>query len=126
MNPFAQGGWKNPANPDAAPPGTIPQPSIFGALPFATGNASPKFIPFRFTSFSPTILNSTVTGPNSQTYFRVKTDVPTVGRTVIHNSANQPMIVIEWVKPPVIEIRDILSKRHTSKWLALSADRRYV
>jgi hypothetical protein len=127
FNPFAQGGWTNAANPNAGSSGNnIPQPSLFGALPYPTRNAAPNFMSFRFTSFSPTIMDSTVTGSNSRTYFRVKTDVPTVGFTVIHNSANQPTIIIEWLKHPVIEIRDALSKRQTSQWLALSADQRCV
>ncbi|KAJ7889756.1 hypothetical protein B0H13DRAFT_1626588 [Mycena leptocephala] len=126
FNPFAQGGWTNAANPNAGSSGNIiPQPSLFGALPYPTRNATPNFMSFRFTSFSPTIMDSTVMGSNSRTYFRVKTDVPTVGFTVIHNSANQPTIIIEWLKHPVIEIRDALSKRQTSQWLALSADQSY-
>ncbi|KAJ7830320.1 hypothetical protein B0H14DRAFT_2353667 [Mycena olivaceomarginata] len=126
FNPFAQGGWPNAANPNAGSSGTgsSPQPSIFGALPYPTRNPTPMFMTFRFTQFSPTIMDSTVIA-NSRTYFRVKTDVPTVGYTVIHNSANQPTIVIEWLKHPVIEIRDILSKRQTSQWLELSADKTY-
>jgi hypothetical protein len=144
FNPFAQGGWPNAANPNAGSSGTgsSPQPSIFGALPCMwfkvssvsnlshcpldpTRNPTPMFMTFRFTQFSPTIMDSTVIA-NSRTYFRVKTDVPTVGYTVIHNSANQPTIVIEWLKHPVIEIRDILSKRQTSQWLELSADKTFA
>ncbi|KAJ6579975.1 hypothetical protein DFH09DRAFT_979293, partial [Mycena vulgaris] len=124
FNPYAQGGWSNAANPNAGSSGRgVPQPSIFGALPYPTPVSAPTFISFRFTSFSLTILDSAVTGPKSRTYFRVKTDSPTVGFTVIHNSANQPMVIIEWLKHPIIEIRDVLSKRQTSRWLALSADK---
>ncbi|KAJ7354112.1 hypothetical protein DFH08DRAFT_691395 [Mycena albidolilacea] len=126
FNPFAQGGWPNAANPNAGSSGSgsSPQPSIFGALPYPSRNPTPMFMTFRFTQFSPTIMDSTVIA-NSRTYFRVKTDAPTVGYTVIYNSANQPTIVIEWLKHPVIEIRDILSKRQTSQWLELSADKTY-
>ncbi|KAJ7089566.1 hypothetical protein C8R44DRAFT_648678 [Mycena epipterygia] len=126
FNPYAQGGWTNTANPNAGHPGnTVPQPSIFGALPYPTPVSSPTFIPFRFTSFSPSLLDSTVIGPHSRTYFRVKTDVPTVGFTVIQDAANRPVIIIEWLKHPIIEIRDIMSKRQTSHWLALSPDKSY-
>ncbi|KAF7359953.1 hypothetical protein MVEN_00722100 [Mycena venus] len=143
FNPFAQGGWSNTANPNAGSSGTgpPPQPSIFGALPFMwfkvsgisnlahhlldpTRHPTPMFMTFRFTQFSPTIMDSIVIA-NSRTYFHIKTDVPTVGYTVIHNSANQPTIIIEWLKHPVIEIRDILSKRQTSQWLELPADKIY-
>ncbi|KAJ7131560.1 hypothetical protein C8R43DRAFT_895906 [Mycena crocata] len=125
-NPYGQGDWANMANPNAGPFGTVPQPSILGALPYPTldrGSSSQTFMSFRFTSFHPNILNSSVVGPQSRTYFCVQTDVPTV--TIIHNSANQPANVIEWLKRPVIEIRDIVSKRQTSQWLALSSDKSY-
>ncbi|KAJ7732037.1 hypothetical protein B0H16DRAFT_1861238 [Mycena metata] len=120
MNPFAHG-WNAPGSSG----NTVPQPSIFGALPYPTRSTSAMFMSFVFTSFAPTILDSTVVGPKSKIYFRVRTDVPTVGFTIIHNSANQPMIIIEWLQHPVIEIRDILSKRETASWLPLSADKSY-
>ncbi|KAJ7463959.1 hypothetical protein FB451DRAFT_1492001 [Mycena latifolia] len=128
FNPYAQGGWKNSANPNAGSSrGTVQQPSIFGALPYPSGSAvaSPTFMSFRFTSFTPTILNSVVTGPQARTYFRIATDSPTVGFTVIHNLANDPMVIIEWARHPIIEIRDIVSKRQTSQWLTLSPDKTY-
>jgi hypothetical protein len=34
------------------------------------------------------------------------------------------MVIIEWAKQPVVEIRDILSKRRAAQWLALSEDKR--
>ncbi|KAJ7669131.1 hypothetical protein B0H17DRAFT_1209689 [Mycena rosella] len=110
FNPYAQGGWANAANPNAAS-------SISAA-------SSPTFMAFRF-ALNPTILDSAVTGPQSRTYFRVGTDSPTVGFTVVHNLANQPMIIIEWARHPIIEIRDIVSKRQISHWLPLSADKSY-
>ncbi|KAJ7189196.1 hypothetical protein C8R46DRAFT_1056791 [Mycena filopes] len=122
FNPFTNG-W-NAAHPGSSG-NTVPQPSIFGALPYPTRSMTTMFMSFLFTSFTPTILNSTVVGPKSKTYFRITTDTPTVGFTVIHNSANQPMIIIEWLKHPVIEIRDIVSKRQTADWLPLSADKSY-
>ncbi|KAJ7454329.1 hypothetical protein B0H11DRAFT_2325102 [Mycena galericulata] len=123
-NPYAQGGWTNMATGSSGNP-TLPQPSIFGALPYPSQASSPTFMAFRFTSFNPTILDSTVMGPKSQAYFRVTTDAPTVGFTVVHNSANQPMIMIEWSEAPIVEVRGIIPKQHTSKWLAMSPDKRY-
>ncbi|KAJ6626699.1 hypothetical protein B0H10DRAFT_507207 [Mycena sp. CBHHK59/15] len=126
FNPYAQGGWTNSANPNASSSGNIPpQPSLFGALPYPSQASPPTFITFTFTSFNPTILTSIVTGPQSRTYFTVQTDSPTVGFTVLHNAGNQPMVIIEWLKHPVIEIRDIISKRPTSQFLALSSDSRH-
>ncbi|KAJ6607591.1 hypothetical protein B0H10DRAFT_1921698 [Mycena sp. CBHHK59/15] len=74
-------------------------------------------------SCAPTILTSVVTDPQSRTYFRIGTDTPTVGFTAFHNAANQPMVIIEWARHPIVEVRDILSKRLTSQWLVLSPDR---
>ncbi|KAJ7926944.1 hypothetical protein B0H13DRAFT_2229323 [Mycena leptocephala] len=112
FNPYAQGGWRNTANPNAlgSSSNLPPQPSIYGALPFPTQAPAPTLLSFSFTSFNPTILNSTVTGPQSRVYFRITTDTPP--------SASPS--VIEWLEHPVVEIRGILSKRHTSSWLALS------
>ncbi|KAJ7451384.1 hypothetical protein FB451DRAFT_1409887 [Mycena latifolia] len=129
FNPYAQSGWANTGNPNASSSrGTFPQPSIFGALPYPNtipASGSPTFMSFRFTSFSPTILNSAVVGPKSRTYFRVTTDVPTVGYTVVHNLVEEPIVIIEWAPQPIIEIRDIVSKRPVSDWLTLSADTTY-
>ncbi|KAJ7079650.1 hypothetical protein C8R43DRAFT_910070 [Mycena crocata] len=127
FNPYAQGGWPNTGNPHASTSGTVPQPSILGALPYPNSDRgfSATWMSFRFTSFSPTILDSTVLGPLSRTYFRVHTDVPTVGFTVINNAMDQPMIIIEWARHPIIEIRDIISKRQVSQWLQLSPDKSY-
>ncbi|KAJ7893365.1 hypothetical protein B0H14DRAFT_3671853 [Mycena olivaceomarginata] len=126
MNPYAQGGWRNTGNPNAASgSNTVPQPSIFGALPFVTPSPLPMFVSFRFTSYSPSILNSTVMGPQAQTYFHVNTDIPTPGFTVITNSANQPTVIIEWARHPVLEIRGIVPKQQTSQWLALAPEKRY-
>ncbi|KAJ6562169.1 hypothetical protein B0H19DRAFT_1026954 [Mycena capillaripes] len=125
FNPYAQGGWANPGNPNASSSGTVQQPSLFGALPYPTQSPSPVFMSFRFTSFNPTILNSTVAGPQGQVYFRVRTDTPTPGFTIISNAANQPMTVIEWLMHPVLEIRGTVSKQQSSEWLALGQGKRY-
>ncbi|KAF7334884.1 hypothetical protein MSAN_02357900 [Mycena sanguinolenta] len=118
-NPFTQGGWQSSINPRASSTSnTVPQPSLFGALPFATLNPIPMFVFFRITSFSLSILNSTVMGPQGNTYFRISTDTPTPGFTIITNSTNQPTIIIEWRKHPVLEIRDIVPKQKSSQWLA--------
>ncbi|KAJ7659449.1 hypothetical protein B0H17DRAFT_954765 [Mycena rosella] len=126
FNPYAQGGWRNPANPNAlGSSGNFPQPSIVGALPFPPRlpGPAPTLLSFSFASFNPSILNCTVTGPQSRVYFRIVTDSPTVGFTVFLNAANQPVVIIEWLENPVLEIRGLLSKRPTSEWLSLSRNR---
>jgi len=35
------------------------------------------------------------------------------------------MIIIEWLRQPVLEIRGIVSKRQCTQWLALSPQKRY-
>ncbi|KAJ7819643.1 hypothetical protein B0H14DRAFT_3472946 [Mycena olivaceomarginata] len=135
-DPYSQGGWTSTTTLNAGSSRSIPpQRSIYGALPFPTQrsafSASMFTSSFRFASLSPTacILNSTVSSTHSHhtdaAYFRITTDVPTVGFTAVHNSANEPMVIIEWAKQPVVEIRDILSKRRAAQWLALSEDKSY-
>ncbi|KAF7337413.1 hypothetical protein MSAN_02267700 [Mycena sanguinolenta] len=126
FNPYGMGDW--PTTPHANttfPANTTPQPSIFGALPYPTQNSLSMFISFRFTSFSPTILNSTVVGPQARTYFRISTDVPKPGFTVFSDAKNEPVVIIEWLTPPVLEIRDTVSKQKSTQWLPLSAEKRY-
>ncbi|KAJ7469348.1 hypothetical protein B0H11DRAFT_2044033 [Mycena galericulata] len=101
------------------------QPSIFDVSPSPSQSARPISMSFRFASSQPSILDSIVMGPKSQAYFFVATDAPAVGFTVVHNSANQPMIVIEWSREPIVEVRDIIRKQRSSRWLALSKDKRY-
>ncbi|KAJ7473497.1 hypothetical protein FB451DRAFT_1558691 [Mycena latifolia] len=127
INPYAQGGWNNPGNPNALGSSSNfpPQPSIVGALPFPTRlpGPAPTLLSFSFASFNPSILNCTITGPQSRVYFRIVTDSPTVGFTVFLDAVNQPVAVIEWLENPVVEIRGILSKRPIAQWLALSQNR---
>jgi hypothetical protein len=65
-------------------------------------------------------------GPKSRTYFRINTDSTTSGFSVIQNPKLESVGLIEWRSHPIVEIRDILSKRGTSQWLALSPDKTYV
>ncbi|KAJ7076640.1 hypothetical protein B0H15DRAFT_1026469 [Mycena belliarum] len=126
FNPYAQGGWKNTENPHAGSScRNVPQPSIFGALPYPTLVTPPTFHSFRFTSCNPTILHSDVIGPQARRYFRVDTDSPAAGYTIIHSACSQPVAIIEWACHPIIEIRDIVAKQPTAEWLALSPDRTY-
>lgn len=124
FNPYAQAGWYNPANPNSVANTNAPRPSIFGALPYSGAATQPTVVAFKFTSFNPNIMNCTVVGPQSKTYFRVTTDSPNPGFTIVHNSRGEPMTVVEWLHHPTVEIRNILSKWTTSQWLGLSRDRR--
>ncbi|KAF7330041.1 hypothetical protein MKEN_00268200 [Mycena kentingensis (nom. inval.)] len=126
FNPYAHGNWPNSNNPNASrPSGTVPQPSIFGALPYPTptGGPAPSWMNFRFSGAGP--LNCTVTGPHggtTRTYFTVRTEKHgnAPGFTVVTDHTNQAVVAIEWGQHAVIEVRNIVSKRPTGQWLALA------
>ncbi|KAJ6514118.1 hypothetical protein DFH09DRAFT_941203 [Mycena vulgaris] len=127
MNPFAQSGWSNSYNPQSTNHptwGTVP--SVYGALPYSTPPpAAPRFITFTLSPLDGTILNSLVIGPQSRTYFRVTTDSTSSGYSVVRNSQLESVTLVEWRSHPIIEVRDAVSKRRTSQWLALSPDKDY-
>ncbi|KAF7311899.1 hypothetical protein MIND_00201100 [Mycena indigotica] len=149
-HPFSQ--WLQPSSIGATSPispasssgsssasraSTTPQPSIYGALPYPTQNPRPAFMTFRFTPLEASIsdgglLNASVTGPpNAKTYFRIRTDAPAVGFTVVAQAgSNAPVAVIQWsgadmMATPMVEVKGIVSKRSTSEWLALSSEKSY-
>lgn len=127
-NPYAQGGWPNPANRNSVNNelSNLPQPSIFGALPFAKPPSPPKFLTFRFTSFNPNILNCTVLGPKNRPYFQVLNDTPTPGITLLQSMDGQGVAIIEWRQAPIIEVRNIIQRRLVAQWIGLSQDRACV
>ncbi|KAJ7461688.1 hypothetical protein B0H11DRAFT_2312098 [Mycena galericulata] len=128
MNPYAQGGWSNSYNPNAnqtsgTTSGTSP---LYGALPYPAGlSIAPSFLTFVFSSLDGTILNSLVIGPQSRTYFRINTDSTSSGFSVIQNHKLESAALVEWRSHPIVEIRDIVSKRSTSQMLVLSEDKMY-
>ncbi|KAJ7629028.1 hypothetical protein FB45DRAFT_1059646 [Roridomyces roridus] len=129
FNPFAHGGWPNDYS-SSSNAGTVPQPSIFGALPYPTqqsSSSSPRLLTFRITEYDPDlqILKSTVVDPNMNPCFHISTDTPTPGFTVIHDTAHQPQVIIEWARHPVVEICNVVPKTRAKDWLALSSDRSY-
>ncbi|KAJ7059728.1 hypothetical protein C8F01DRAFT_1295797 [Mycena amicta] len=107
FNPYAHGNWPNTANASSSnPSGTIPQPSIFGALPYPTPTGGPA---------------------PARTYFTIRTDKQgqAPGFTVVTNAMNQPAVIIEWTKHPVLEVRGEVSKQPTGQWLALAQGKKY-
>ncbi|KAJ7175387.1 hypothetical protein C8R46DRAFT_1213866 [Mycena filopes] len=133
MNPFSQG-WSYPTQTPASS-SNAPQnpswgtnagpPSMYGALPYTVPqHTSPNAIAFTFIpSFGSSILNSVVTGPQAQTYFRVTTDSTRAGFSIVQNTRQESIAMIEWRKHPVVEIFGVLSKRNSAQFLALSADK---
>ncbi|KAF5386872.1 hypothetical protein D9615_002128 [Tricholomella constricta] len=129
-NPYAQGGWYNPENPLSINNGTWggqspPQPSVYGALPTASSPSPPKILTFFFVSFNPTILNSTVVGPQSKKYFDVVTNSPNVGASTVFRKAGQPFAAIEWITQPAVEIYGVVPPQTAARWLELSRDQTY-
>ncbi|KNZ80110.1 hypothetical protein J132_07398 [Termitomyces sp. J132] len=45
------------------------------------------------------------------------------GYTVVKDAQDNPIALVEWKSPPVIEIRGLLPKQSISSWLRLSSDR---
>src|ERR1700728_443531 len=97
INPFAE--WQIFENNKSEPI------SIFGMLPYPNSLPPPcSLVPFHFTSFEPTIMNSIVVGPNSMPCYEVKTEPD--GVTMLMNAQGLPVSLIEWQYPPFVEIRD--------------------
>ncbi|KAF8061841.1 hypothetical protein FPV67DRAFT_1564041 [Lyophyllum atratum] len=129
-NPYAQGGWVNPQNPLSINNGTWggqspPQPSVYGALPNASPPSPPKILTFFFVSLNPTILNSTVVGPQNQKYFDVTTNSPNVGASSVFRKGGQPVAVIEWHSQPTVEVHGTVPRQAAARWMELSKDQSY-
>ncbi|KAJ7644374.1 hypothetical protein FB45DRAFT_1115521, partial [Roridomyces roridus] len=141
MNPFAQG-WSNGSSYQHVSRG--PTPSVYGFLPQVQhGHAQPppraqhhlppppqpapppmpNLLSFTFSSPNNTPLNSTVTSGHGQRYFRITTDSTTAGFSLVQNTRQECVAMIEWRKHPVVELIGLVSKRNSGKWLALSPDK---
>ncbi|KAF8190719.1 hypothetical protein K438DRAFT_1592019 [Mycena galopus ATCC 62051] len=126
MNAFAQV-WVNTPGPNSTSWGS--SPSILVALPYLMPQKpKPTFlnpITFTFFSSSGTILNSDVTGPQSQRYFSITTDSTKGGFFIIQNFGGESIAMIEWRKHPVVEIFGTVSMRTSAEWLRLSPSKEY-
>ncbi|KAJ7875208.1 hypothetical protein B0H13DRAFT_1632765, partial [Mycena leptocephala] len=104
-------------------------PIHFGALPYPMPHKpTPTFLnPITFTFSNPggTILNSAVTGPQSQRYFSVTTDPTKGGFSIVQNFGGESIAVIEWRKHPVVEIFGTVSTRTSAQWLRLSHSKEF-
>ncbi|KAJ7625741.1 hypothetical protein FB45DRAFT_1030076 [Roridomyces roridus] len=119
LNPYTQA-WQNGQSNSNSQNG---RPSIFGALPYPTPDgATPTFFSFRFTSFNPNVLNCVILGPQSRPHFRIVTDTPLPGVSVLQNSNGQNVALVQWHRHPEIEIRGVVNRQRTSAALTLSRD----
>ncbi|KAF9453484.1 hypothetical protein P691DRAFT_658466 [Macrolepiota fuliginosa MF-IS2] len=126
-NPYAQGGWYNPANPqtintERSANTHAAQPSILGALPYPfPSTGGPQHLTFHFTYSTTSILNCSVYGPASKKYIEVSTDMnqrPHV--TVFRKYDGSVLATIEWQQRPLVEISGVLGRQYVAQWLPLS------
>ncbi|KAJ7292168.1 hypothetical protein C8J57DRAFT_223567 [Mycena rebaudengoi] len=117
INPYAT--WSTSNAPRR---GTLPAPSVHGALPFTADPSASTSLTFYFTALNPTILNCTVVGRNTFPYFSIVTDASMPGYTAFKNTDGKIIALIEWKRSPLVEIRDVFSKQLVNTWLPLSRD----
>lgn len=132
INPYAQAGWYNPENPHSINNATWgsqspPPASIFGALPTTTPPSPPSTITLVFTSFNPTIVDSTVVGPRFQKYFTISTSRSPSGHpfTTFYKHNGESVAIVEWRQHPTVHIRDIVPMQSTAHWLRPGPDISY-
>ncbi|KAJ7698251.1 hypothetical protein B0H17DRAFT_927537 [Mycena rosella] len=116
LNPYST--WSN-SNGSRAAPGA---PVLHGVLPFAGPASASNLVSFYFTAFNPTILNSTVIGRNTHPYYKVTTDASLPGYSAVKNPDGKVIALVEWKDRPLVEVRNVFSKRRVSDWLALAPD----
>ncbi|KAF8959605.1 hypothetical protein BDZ97DRAFT_1922780 [Flammula alnicola] len=96
-------------------------PPTFGALPSMAN--IPYSMTFNFTMFDSSILNCSVSGTNSTTYFYVASNSTS---TTVSRRNGEVYAVIDWQGHPTIQAHETLGRQRTSQWLRLSNDRRRV
>lgn len=127
-NPYAQGGWSNPANPlQGGMPAywqtSTPLSPTYGALPPAHPAASPNVVTFQFNSPNGDTLNSTVTDSKYQTYFTISTMPGPIRVTTFSTADGSPFATVEWSTPPLVTIRNRVPRQDATRWLLFSRDR---
>ncbi|EDR00903.1 uncharacterized protein LACBIDRAFT_333766 [Laccaria bicolor S238N-H82] len=123
-NPYAQGGWYNPQNPhsiNSQPWLHYSHPATYGVLP-SVETTPPTKLSFEFSPTHPNILNSSVTGPGSQTYLSA---MSVQYSTIVTKSNGDPVARIEWHTHPWVEVPGVVDRQLVSQWLPLSADMSY-
>lgn len=121
-NPFIQGGWYGSSAFSLGPEHGSRPPSVFGALPTATGMKSVGNLHFQFTNPNPNILNSIVVGPGSRPMMKVTTDQSLAGYTTFKDVENKSIALVEWQPLPKVEIRGTVLKVPVSEWLQVAID----
>lgn len=127
-NPYAQGGWYNPENPMSINPRVSASyvPSVFGALPVLDSGTGERSLTFQLVPNEPDILNCSIFAPNGNPYIEITSDYSSAPCTYFRKRDGTVLAYIEWSQRPMVCIPGILDKVPVSRWLALSADKRYV
>jgi hypothetical protein len=131
INPYAQAGWYNPANPSSINerrgPTTSSQPPTFGALPYPDA-PSPSTKRFIFTSQGRSIVRccDVVDGETCLTAYKIKMAQDGHEYTSLQRPNGTPVGYIVW-KPqgPEVELYNVVTKQKGKDWLPLSPDQRY-
>lgn len=129
-NPYAQGGWYNPANPQSINTERSGntrnvQPSILGALPYPFPTTASQHLVFHYTYSTTSILNCSVYGPASKKYIEVVTDLNRAPHvTTLRKYDGDVLAVIEWQQKPVVEIVGLLPRQYVARWMPLSPNQR--
>ncbi|KAF7344753.1 hypothetical protein MVEN_01636000 [Mycena venus] len=129
MNPLVQG-WSTAHQvlqtlPTWGTQPSVPQPSIYGALPYFTPEPVDPFVTYTFVSFGATVLNSALFGADNRTRFLITTNESTsvLERTTVEDPGRGRVALITWGKQPSITIDDLEWTIRTSQWLYLSSNR---
>lgn len=139
FNPYVQG-WRVGNGPSSNE-----QPSIFGALPGASGNATaargggggggsaaaatdPSAVVFHITDFRPNVLNASVVDARGRQCYRIVTDAPQQPqRTVYYDNHRRTVALIDWTGVrPSVEMPGLLPRQALRSWLHTGPDRAYV
>lgn len=128
-NPYALGGWHNPANPDTINPqrSNDVQPSLFGALPYPypDANKPAQHLLFHFTYSNASILNCTIYGPSSRKYIDIVTNLNKLPHVTVFNRFDgEELAVIEWHQKPIVKITGVLPQQYIANWIPISQNQR--
>ena len=121
-NPYAQGGWFNPANPQA-----VNQPSlwssILGALPTipTPPPTDSGVLSLEFTRCHPSILHASIIGPTGQVFLKLITGEH---QTQFKKIDGQLVAYIDWSQRPTVSLAGHFNTMPISDWLVISPDRR--
>lgn len=118
-------GWLGYINPEPRPCSPAPSDPTSLQQQLLNVKPMPSLVIFNFT-FTSSILNSVVVGPQARKYFQVMTDPADPRYTIFQNVDCNVAAFVEWQSHPIVDVRGIVESQQVSQWLSLSADKSYV